>query len=128
VPLSDGLPHGARRQPRTKLPAQAGQLFRYDRGPELHANADESGCMCERVSSLYSATEGPSAGATAMTDEKKADGEELSDDNLDGVSGGVGVVITSTTRRTASGEQGGTEDINIGVGELQECTISKTMD
>jgi len=27
-----------------------------------------------------------------------------------------------------SGEKGGTEDINIGVGELQECTISKTMD
>jgi hypothetical protein len=24
-----------------------------------------------------------------------------------------------------SGEKGGTEDINIGVGELQECTISK---
>jgi type VI protein secretion system component Hcp len=27
-----------------------------------------------------------------------------------------------------SGERGGTEDINIGVGELQECTISKSMD
>ena len=27
-----------------------------------------------------------------------------------------------------SGEQGGTEDINIGVGELQECTVSKSMD
>lgn len=27
-----------------------------------------------------------------------------------------------------SGEKGGTEDINIGVGELQECAISKTMD
>jgi type VI protein secretion system component Hcp len=27
-----------------------------------------------------------------------------------------------------SGEKGGTEDINIGVGELQECNISKTMD
>ena len=27
-----------------------------------------------------------------------------------------------------SGEKGGTEDINIGVGELQECTISKAMD
>jgi type VI protein secretion system component Hcp len=27
-----------------------------------------------------------------------------------------------------SGEKGGTEDINIGVGELQECTISKGMD
>ena len=27
-----------------------------------------------------------------------------------------------------SGEKSGTEDINIGVGELQECTISKTMD
>jgi hypothetical protein len=27
-----------------------------------------------------------------------------------------------------SGEKGGTEDINIGVGELQECTISKSMD
>lgn len=26
------------------------------------------------------------------------------------------------------GEKGGTEDINIGVGELQECTISKSMD
>jgi hypothetical protein len=25
-----------------------------------------------------------------------------------------------------SGEKGGTEDINIGVGELQECTISKS--
>lgn len=27
-----------------------------------------------------------------------------------------------------SGEKGGTEDLNIGVGELQECTISKSMD
>ena len=27
-----------------------------------------------------------------------------------------------------SGEKGGTEDINIGVGELQECNISKSMD
>jgi len=27
-----------------------------------------------------------------------------------------------------SGDKGGTEDINIGVGELQECTISKSMD
>jgi type VI secretion system secreted protein Hcp len=26
-----------------------------------------------------------------------------------------------------SGEKGGTEDINIGIGELQECTISKSM-
>jgi type VI protein secretion system component Hcp len=27
-----------------------------------------------------------------------------------------------------SGEKGGTQDLNIGVGELQECTISKSMD
>jgi type VI protein secretion system component Hcp len=27
-----------------------------------------------------------------------------------------------------SGEKGGTADLNIGVGELQECTISKSMD
>jgi len=27
-----------------------------------------------------------------------------------------------------SGEKGGTQDINIGLGELQECTISKSMD
>ena len=27
-----------------------------------------------------------------------------------------------------SGEKGGTEDMNIGVGELQECTISKSTD
>ena len=27
-----------------------------------------------------------------------------------------------------SGEKGGTQDINIGVGELQECTITKSMD
>jgi len=27
-----------------------------------------------------------------------------------------------------SGEKGGTQDINIGVGELQECTISKSLD
>ena len=27
-----------------------------------------------------------------------------------------------------SGEKGGTEDINIGVGELQECNITKSMD
>jgi type VI secretion system Hcp family effector len=27
-----------------------------------------------------------------------------------------------------SGEKGGTEDINIGVGELQECTITKSLD
>ena len=30
--------------------------------------------------------------------------------------------------RSQSGEKGGTADINIGVGELQECTISKSMD
>ena len=29
---------------------------------------------------------------------------------------------------TRGGEKGGTADINIGVGELQECTISKSMD
>ena len=27
-----------------------------------------------------------------------------------------------------SGEKGGTQDINIGIGELQECTLSKSMD
>jgi type VI protein secretion system component Hcp len=27
-----------------------------------------------------------------------------------------------------SGEKGGTEDLNIGIGELQECAISKSMD
>jgi type VI secretion system secreted protein Hcp len=27
-----------------------------------------------------------------------------------------------------SGEKGGTEDLNIGVGELQECSISKSLD
>lgn len=27
-----------------------------------------------------------------------------------------------------SGEKGGTQDVNIGVGELQECSISKSMD
>ncbi|MDH3313934.1 MAG: type VI secretion system tube protein Hcp [Nitrosopumilus sp.] len=27
-----------------------------------------------------------------------------------------------------SGEKGGTQDINIGIGELQECTISKSLD
>ena len=27
-----------------------------------------------------------------------------------------------------SGEKGGTADLNIGIGELQECTISKSMD
>jgi len=27
-----------------------------------------------------------------------------------------------------SGEKGGTEDLNIGIGELQECTISKSID
>lgn len=27
-----------------------------------------------------------------------------------------------------TGKKGGTDDINIGVGELQECTISKSMD
>lgn len=31
-------------------------------------------------------------------------------------------------RGKESGEKGGTEDINIGVGELQECTLSKSMD
>jgi len=29
---------------------------------------------------------------------------------------------------SGSGEKGGTEDINIGVGELQECSISKSLD
>ncbi len=32
---------------------------------------------------------------------------------------------TATRERKESGEKGGTEDINIGVGELQECTISE---
>ena len=30
--------------------------------------------------------------------------------------------------RKESGEKGGTQDINIGVGELQECTLTKSMD
>ena len=34
----------------------------------------------------------------------------------------------ATRKKKESGEKGGTEDINIGVGELQECTISKSMD
>lgn len=32
------------------------------------------------------------------------------------------------TQKHTSGEKGGTEDLNIGIGELQECTISKSMD
>jgi type VI protein secretion system component Hcp len=35
--------------------------------------------------------------------------------------------IDNTVKKN-SGEKGGTADINIGVGELQECTISKSMD
>ena len=35
---------------------------------------------------------------------------------------------SSKPRPAASGEKGGTEDINIGVGELQEATVSKSMD
>lgn len=31
-------------------------------------------------------------------------------------------------QKHTSGEKGGTEDLNIGIGELQECTISKSMD
>lgn len=31
-------------------------------------------------------------------------------------------------RGKESGEKGGTEDINIGIGELQECTLSKSID
>jgi hypothetical protein len=37
------------------------------------------------------------------------------------------VTLSSLAGGLASAD-GGTEDINIGVGELQECTISKSMD
>lgn len=36
--------------------------------------------------------------------------------------------IDNTQKKFPKGEKGGTEDINIGIGELQECTISKSMD
>ena len=57
-----------------------------------------------------------------MAEEKKTATDALDDDQLEEVSGGVGVVATKPST------DGGTEDINIGVGELQECTISKSMD
>jgi hypothetical protein len=60
---------------------------------------------------------------------------ELRDDELDGISGGVGEFFVADSfsfgverEMKESGEKGGTADINIGVGELQECTISKSMD
>jgi hypothetical protein len=63
-----------------------------------------------------------------MTDTEKRAADEISDHELEGVSGGLGVAVISTSSGRTSGEKGGTEDINIGVGELQECTISKSMD
>jgi bacteriocin-like protein len=60
------------------------------------------------------------------------DAEELSEQELAGVSGGAGGQFTVESfsfgverQRSATATPGGTADINIGVGELQECTISK---
>jgi hypothetical protein len=58
---------------------------------------------------------------TAMNEKPKS--EELSEDQLETVSGGFSFGVEREMKE--SGEIAGTEDINIGVGELQECTISK---
>lgn len=55
------------------------------------------------------------------------------DVTLEGFSGGDWFAANSFSfgierEMKESGEKGGSEDINIGVGELQECTISKSMD
>ena len=55
------------------------------------------------------------------------------DSNIDGYDTGEWFTADSFSfgverEMKESGEKGGTADINIGVGELQECTVSKSMD
>lgn len=55
------------------------------------------------------------------------------DSTLDGYADGNWFVADSFSfgverEMKETGEKGGTQDINIGVGELQECTISKSLD
>lgn len=58
---------------------------------------------------------------------------ELQDEQLESASGGAETRVFVADsfsfgverEMKESGEKGGTEEINIGVGELQECTISK---
>ncbi len=59
-----------------------------------------------------------------MNKENKSKPVELSEDALEHVTGGA---FSSAVEREMkeSGEKGGTEDINIGVGELQECVPAK---
>lgn len=57
----------------------------------------------------------------------------LGDCKLDGYDDGNWFVADSFSfgverEMKESGEKGGTEDLNIGIGELQECTVSKSMD
>jgi type VI secretion system secreted protein Hcp len=59
--------------------------------------------------------------------------EGFGDATLEGYGGGSWFVAESFSfgverEMKESGGKGGTQDINIGVGELQECTISKSMD
>ena len=60
-----------------------------------------------------------------MTDVDKPEADQIPDDELENVGGGVGLAIPATSALRQTGEKGGTADINIGVGELHECTISK---
>jgi type VI secretion system secreted protein Hcp len=64
----------------------------------------------------------------------KIDGlKGLGDSNVEGYGNGEWFIAESFSfgverEMKESGEKGGTQDINIGVGELQECTISKSLD
>ena len=73
--------------------------------------------------------------AKKNSEENVSKTDELRDEELDNASGAGGTYFVADSFQFAveremkeSGEKGGTEDLNIGVGELQECTVSKSTD
>jgi type VI secretion system Hcp family effector len=70
----------------------------------------------------------PSAHAAAFVKYDGIDGEAMGPDGYDDWFVADSFSFGVEREMKESGEKGGTADINIGVGELQECTISKSMD
>jgi len=79
----------------------------------------------------------PSLAAAGAAKEKAAGQKEVQAEKLEQDADAAAACASSTdgqealaltakrpATRKESGEKGGTEDINIGVGELQECTVS----
>jgi hypothetical protein len=123
--------------------------------PTRNSNSNDNSGRARRLAHLTAAAVAAGAAFTAFGSPAQAtestcgtaQADDPSVDTFGGFLGGVTVAVgdvdaaaapvTTTTTPISfgveremkeSGEKGGTADINIGVGELQECTISKSMD